>query len=178
MSSKTELIKSLKKVYSPGKYDEMMGQCTNTITEVYMLFTKVRHIFSLLNDIMKYMIIAVDDLYYQEIKDKDITFPDTEDKLICVVSVYSKAFSSDINELMYEIVNHPKFADLKSIASIPYELLSSVVDDTIDSEGLQRDFDEFSIIIKLLCVDVLKIGIDFDSSIIENNTENNTENNL
>jgi hypothetical protein len=167
MSSKTELIQSLKKVFSPGKYDEMMSQCTNTITEVYLLFGKVRQVFILLNDIIKYMIISVDDSKYQEIKDKSIVFPDNEDKLICVVAMYHKAFSPDINELLYEIVNHPKFKDLTSIASIPHELVASVVDDTIDSEGLQRDFDEFSTIIKLLSIDVLKIGMDFSSSIIE-----------
>jgi hypothetical protein len=163
MSSKTELIQSLKKVYSPGKYHEMIGQCADTITEVYLLFGKVKQLFILLDDIIKYMIISVDDLKYQEIKDKPVIFPSNEDKLICIVSMYHKAFSPEINELLYEIVNYPKFVDLKSIASIPHELLASVVDDTVDSEGLQRDFDEFSTLIKILSSYVLKIGMDFNT---------------
>ena len=167
MSSKTELIQSLKKVFTPGKYHEMLGSCSNTITEVYLLVNKVSQLFILLNDILKYMITSVDDIKYQEIKDKPVIFPNNEDKLICIVAMYHKAFSPEINELLYEIVNHSKFADLNAIASIPRELVSSVVDDTIDSEALQRDFDEFSAIIKLLSIDVLKIGMDFGSSIIE-----------
>jgi hypothetical protein len=167
MSTKTELIQSLKKVFSPGKYDQLMGQCSNTITEIYLLFGKVKHTFRLLNDIMKYMIISIDDEKYQEIKDKPVVFPDNEDKLICIVSMYHKAFSPDINELLYEIINYHKFADLLAISFIPHELLSFVIDDTVDSEALQRDFDEFSTMIKLLSVDVLKIGMDFSSSIIE-----------
>jgi hypothetical protein len=116
------------------------------------------------------MIISIDDEKYQEIKDKSVVFPDNEDKLICIVSMYHKAFSTDINELLYEIINYHKFADLLSISSIPPELVSSIVDDTVDSEALQRDFDEFSTIIKLLSVDVLKISMDFSSSIIEDDT--------
>jgi hypothetical protein len=177
MSTKTELIQSLKKVFSPGKYNQLMGQCSNTITEIYLLFGKVKYLFNLLNDIMKYMIISIDDEKYQEIKDKHVLFPDNEDKLICIVSMYHKAFSPDINEILYEIVNYPKFADLQAISNIPHELVSSVVDDTVEHEALQRDFDEFSTMIKILSVDVLKIGIDFSSSIIEDEKNNITENN-
>jgi hypothetical protein len=170
MSSKEELIQSLKNVFT-GKNSELASYCTNTITEVYVTFDKIRNLFILLNNIMKYMIVFIDDPKYQEIRNKPVVFPDTEDKLICIVGMYHKAFSPDINELLYEIINHDKFADLYKIAIIPQALMSSVVDDTIDFESLQRDSDEFAALVKILSIDVLKIGIDFESSIIEDTSD-------
>lgn len=132
------------------------------------IFKKIKMIFNILSDLLKYKIAQITDERYQKIYDEKIKFPETLDKLIVVIGCYSDAFTQDDMEILYNVINYTAFSDLYNIANINSHMIPFVINDSINVLQLQNDFNGFANMVKNFACDVLNVNTNFqEDSFIE-----------
>jgi hypothetical protein len=136
-------------------------------SEAHVIFDQIRYTFEVLNALLKYTICLVDEPKYQDNNDKDVVFPNDIESLTCILGLYSKAFSKQMLQYLFDIITYKSCADFFNISQIPTLLIASVLSEDIKIKALKADFDEFSGIVKQLACDVLKLNVELEPSIIE-----------
>lgn len=131
-------------------------------TDLHTIFKKINVLFSILGNLLKFSITSVDDERYQKTTDEHVKFPKTLDKLICVIGCYSEAFTQNIQEDLFRIIDSSMFNDLYAIAQIDHLMIPFVANDKINEESLKRDYLEFSNSVRNIACDMLNINTDFD----------------
>jgi hypothetical protein len=128
------------------------------------LFKKTQLIFGVLSDLLKYVIIKVDDERYKNAYDEKINFPNNTDKLILVIGCYGEAFDSDISETLYNLVNLDCFSDLQTIGNIHQNMIPFVATNELDLNSFNKDYDMFSDKVRNFACDVLEVNTDFEEA--------------
>ena len=138
------------------------------ITELQKNFKKVKILFYILADLLKFKITQVNDERYQKVLDEQIKFPKNMDALILVMGIYGEAFDYDFQSVLLNIIDLPFFNDMVSISEIHVNMIPFVANEKINSASLKEDFNTFAEIVKNLACDVLQINTDFNKeSMIE-----------
>jgi hypothetical protein len=130
------------------------------------LFKKIKMLFSTLESLIKILIIRVDDPRYQNAIDEKTAFPKTVDGLIVIVGCYNDAFSKEISEELFNIVDCDAFSEMRTISGIDYNMIPFVATDRINNELLQVDYLKFSGLVKNFACNVLNINTDFEKGSI------------
>ena len=126
------------------------------------MFKKIKMLFDVLSDILKFSISKIDDARYKKAIDEKIVFPSTMDKLIIVMGCYEKAFNPAIERTLFDILSLPYYNDIYNISNMNTLLIPFVVDGNIKYDSLLIDYTEFSEIVKGLVCDILNVNIEFD----------------
>ena len=137
--------------------DKLLGDLKEKENDSGIIFKKIKILFNVIGDLIKYSIIQVDDPQYQKVESEKIICPETIDKLIVIMGVYSKAFNRELEETFYKMVNLPYYQDLYKISSINFLMIPFVADDNIDSEKLMDDYKKFSYVVRNLVYDILGV---------------------
>jgi hypothetical protein len=130
--------------------------------KLHTIFKKINILFTILNMLLKFKIVGVADERYQSAVDSPVVFPQTMDKLICVIGCYNEAFTQDIQESLFNIIDLQQFADLYSISKINYNMIPFVANDKINRVELNADYDQFSNKVKNIACEMLDINTDFE----------------
>lgn len=128
----------------------------------HQLFKKINLLFKSLSNLIKILLLRIDDEQYQDAKDQKIIFPHDIETLIIILGTFDKAFNEELTDILFQIISWPTFGDLYNISSINTMLIPFVADDKIDEILLKKDFDDFSILVKDFACEVLNLNIDFE----------------
>jgi hypothetical protein len=162
-----ELLKKSKLEHSNMPIDEILEDINRIKSDdIHTIFKKINIIFSVLSDLLRFAIMGISDERYQKVIDEKVIFPKTLDKLICIVGCYNKAFTQDIQEELFNIVDMPIFIHLYTISEIDHKMIPFVANDKINAEILKVDYLKFSKIVKNLSCELLDINTDFESDCI------------
>lgn len=149
------------------KTDELLDEIAESNNnELNMLFKKIKLNFYILEDLIKYQILKIDDERYQKIMDEKIKFPRNMDSLILIMGGYGDAFDHDIQSELLKIIDLPFFNDLISISEINTIMIPFVANDEISLPVLKKDYEHFSTVVKYLACDILGIYTDFTTESI------------
>jgi len=153
----------------PEEQDSIMDEVNEIkIKELQKNFKKVKILFFILADLLKFKITQVNDERYQKVLDEQIKFPNNMDSLILVMGIYGEAFDYDFQSVLLNIIDLPFFNDMVSISEIHVNMIPFVANEKINSASLKEDFNTFAEIVKNLACDVLEINTDFNKeSMIE-----------
>ena len=149
--------------------DEILSEIEKHNEEFIIdLFKKIKMLFIILADLLKYCIIQIDKDIYQKVADEKINFPDTLEKLIIVMGVYEEAFSFEIVKSLYDILELESFNDLYKISQINQLMIPFVANDKINQEALHKDYSTFSCHVKNIACLILNTNTEFnDESYID-----------
>ena len=149
------------------KSDELLDEIVESNNnELNILFKKIKLNFFVLEDLIKYQILKIDDERYQKIMDEKIQFPRNMDSLILIMGGYGDAFDHDIQSELLKIIDLPFFNDLISISEINTLMIPFVANDEISLPILKKDYEHFSTVVKHFACDILGINTDFTTDSI------------
>lgn len=133
-----------------------------------LIFKKISLLFQALSELLKFIIIQVNDERYQKAIDEKIEFPTNVDQLIIVIGCYGDAFTQDMQEDLFQILEMNSFKEIYTIAKINHVMIPFVANDKIDIKLLEADYIKLSEVVKNFACDVLNVNTDFENgSIIE-----------
>lgn len=133
-----------------------------TTNEPQQLFKKINLLFKGLSNLIKILLLQINDKQYQDAKDQKIIFPHDIETLTIILGTFNKAFNEELIEMLFQIISYPAFTDLYNISNINTLLVPFVADDKINKILLKKDFDKFSILVKDFACEVLNLNTDFD----------------
>lgn len=143
--------------------EDILNNIKNRETNVDLLFKKIKMLFSVVSDLIKFSIISVDKPEYKKVESEKIECPNNTDKLILIMGIYGDAFNSNLRETMYFLVNQPWFEDIYKISNINMHMIPFVTgDDKINVEKLKPDYVLFRDAVANLVCDILNVNTDFE----------------
>ena len=125
-------------------------------------FKKISLLFKAINQLLRILILRVDDERYQEILMNPIKTPYDVDLLALLIGTFSDAFNGELIDILYQIVSHENYADMYNISEINTILIPFVVDEKINEKKLNDDFSSFSLLVKELACSTLNINTYFE----------------
>lgn len=137
---------------------------THKENQLRKTFKKIQLLFSVLGDLMKFLVMQIADEKYAKAVSEKIVFPKSVDKLAIVIGCYNDAFTHWHSESMYNIITIDCFADLCNIAGIHQDMIPFVANDKLNMDELSRDYDIFSEKTRHFACDVLDINLDFNNN--------------
>jgi hypothetical protein len=173
-----EIIKKLNdtaKVYELAKTldsETKVDNSTDTIleeikthkeNELFSIFKNIRILFSIMNNLLKILIAEVDEDKYQKILSEKIEFPNNINKLIIIVGCYGDAFTLQLRESLFNIIDSNTFSELHKISVIPISMIPFVANEEINLNELRKDYEIFASKVKNFACDVLKVNTDFEN---------------
>lgn len=175
--------KSLKQIHnllhqmSELKKDDYMLKYINKQDDTQTIFKKIHITFKILNQLLRILILRVDDEIYKEALINTVKFPKTQDVLITIVGTFYKSFNAETSDILYQIINFTHYEDFYTIAEINNLLIPFVANDKIDKKKIKTDFDEFLLLVRDFACEVLNVNIYFEQhDIIEiDNSEINND---
>jgi hypothetical protein len=153
-----DMLNSLKEVNYTLNSEITIPTTSNT----HQLFKKINLLFKSLSNLIKILLLRIDDEQYQKAKDQKIIFPHDMETLIIILGTFNKAFSEDLIEMLFQIISCPTFTDLYNISNVNTLLIPFVADDKINEDLLKKDFADFSILAKDFACEVLNLNTDFE----------------
>ena len=119
-------------------------------------------LFQIMQDLLKFLIIHVDDEKYQLAMYEKIKFPKSIDELIIIIGCYSDAFSPDIIEELFTIVDLHSYKELYKIGLLDTRIIPYMTENQINIEILKADYLELSELIHIFACTLLNVNIDFE----------------
>lgn len=133
-----------------------------TTNEPQQLFKKINLLFKGLSNLIKILLLQINEKQYQDAKNQKIIFPHDMDTLIIILGTFDKAFNEELTEMLFQIISFPMFTDLYNISNINTMLIPFVADEKINKILLKKDFDEFSGLVRDFACGVLNLNINLD----------------
>lgn len=130
--------------------------------ELNEIFKKIKILFIVLSDILKFLILQVDNKRYQNIINEKVKFPKNLDELIIIIGCYGDAFTEDIQEELFNILDSDLYNDLYTISEINSNMIPFVANDKIKLDLLKTDYLNFSKNVQNISCNVLHVNTDFD----------------
>lgn len=130
------------------------------------IFKKIEILFKGLCYILRDLLLKVDEKIYQDIKDKEISFPKNIEALIFTVATFDKAFDHDLIGLLFNVVSFPEYPEIYKISKIKPIMVPFVIDENIDLQNLLSDYRKFIIVVREFVTKVYNLNSNLDESII------------
>ena len=159
--SPEQISETAEKAYPTTELDELINADAK-LNELYNIFKKTKILFIILSDILKFLILQVNDERYKKTEYEKIKFPATLDELILIMGCYGEAFDVDMQGEFLTILDNISFKDLYTISEIPTNMIPFVADDNINLELLSVDYLRFSNDVKNIACNILTLNTDFD----------------
>lgn len=163
-NSNETVIKSI--VVDMLTYSTSPIEILNTDEIKIELFKKINFTFQSLNNLIKFLLLRIDDKNYQMANDKKIIFPCDLDTLIIILGTFDRAFSYDHKQLLFNIVTFSEYEILYKISNINSEMIPFVIDDKTDYSKINDNFKKFNILVTEFACDVLNLNTEFKPHII------------
>jgi hypothetical protein len=145
--------------------------------KLYKIFKKITIIFQVLEDLLKFIIVQVDTDRYQKAYSEKIKFPTNIDQLIIIIGCYGDAFTPDMTEELFRIIEMCSFKELLTISRINIAMIPFVANDKIEIKTLESDYIEFSEVVRNFACSTLNVNIEFeDDFIVECETQSSDVN--
>lgn len=127
-----------------------------------ILYKKINMAFKAMSNLIKLLLLQVDEKKYQDFLDQTITFPKNIEILEIVLGSFDKAFTPELHYLLFQIFDFHAYDELYSISKINSFLIPLLSDEKSDDKELKKDFDDFIILIKEFACVVLDVNTNLD----------------
>jgi hypothetical protein len=134
-------------------------------------FKKIQMLFHTVADLIKYLILQVDNPKYQNVESEKIKFIKSEEDLVLIMGCYGDAFDREIEETMFRMINLPFYVDFMNIANINLHMMPFVAGVDIDIKKLNSDYEKFSDVVRNFTCDALGVNSDFNTDFLIDEAE-------
>jgi hypothetical protein len=138
----------------------------NTTTDI---FKKIILLFKGLSDLLKILLLQINNENYQLAASEKIKFPDNIETLIIVMGTFDEAFDENVMRMLFNIIDFPEYNELYTISKINYLLIPFVANGDIKKDCLVADFNKFCVLVKSFVRYALNLNDDLEqyNNIIE-----------
>jgi hypothetical protein len=132
------------------------------------LFKSIHYTFQSLSNLIKFLLLHVNDKQYAMANTKKIIFPDCIDNLIIVIATFDKAFDEHVVNHLFNLVDFPSYEMLYKISNINQLMVPFVVNKETDYTKIEIEFNSFKTIVTNFACYVLNLNSFLEPSIVCN----------
>jgi hypothetical protein len=130
------------------------------------LFKLIYYTFQSLSNLIKFLLLHVNDKNYKLANTKKIIFPDSIDNLIIILATFDKAFDDIIVEKLFNLLDFSSYSMLYKISNINPLMLPFVINDETDYTKIELVFKSFKLLVNDFVCYVLNLNIYLEPSIV------------